>query len=319
MKILIYGLPKTGTTGLYFLIKNSQNNEGCFLFEPDYNTLSNALMNHDSLLVKTLVGQRCEALFDKFDKKILIIRDPRDWVISSFLYSTALHKIYDNNLFISVMLNLLSKKQKDTLFISFQNLVKYEVKGQLPWKDNIYLSDILFNNLINYHKQQQNTFFIFKYEDFIQRNLSQLEQYLGIKLIGSSDVSNDFKRVERTKNYGDWKKWFTPDDVEYFKPIFKEYMDYFGYTDWELPVEQIISPSHGSTYVLRLVSEARKGKLSPYKTSLDEKLTKRLFSFDWITYLLNHPDLVSKGIYTKWGVIIKCLLLKRVDRQKSQY
>lgn len=317
MKILIYGLPKTGTTGLYFLIKNSQNNEGCFLFEPDYNTLSNALMNHDSLLVKTLAGQRCEALFDKFDKIILIIRDPRDWVISSFLYSTALHKIYDNNLFISVMLNILSKKQKDTSFISFRNLVKCEVKGQLPWIDNGYLSDIVFNNLINYHKQVPNTFFILKYEDFVQRNISQLEQYLGIKLSGSSDVSNDLKRVERTKNYGDWKNWFTPDDVEYFKPIFKEYMDYFGYSDWELPAEQRISPSHGSTYVLRLVSEARKGKLSPYKVRLDEKLTKSLFSFDWITYLLNHPELVSDGINTKWGALKKWLFIKRAAGQES--
>ena len=315
MKILIYGLPKSGTSAIFSLIKSSQVEECVFLFEPDNLTLCNEI-NTKHLLVKTLVGQRNEALFDQFEKKILIIRDPRDWLISTFLYTTAIHTIFKNNGWVSALLRLLSKKQEDTSSISFHELISYKVKNHSPWIDNLLLSDVVFKNYINFHKANPD-YFVLKYEDFINRDLAELEQYLGLKLTGSTNVGEELKRVERTKSYGDWKQWFTIKDVDYYKPILKEFMDRYGYTDWELPSNQKVSSAHGSTYVLRLVSEARKNEPSSFtkKTGIISFFD---INFDWISYLLNNPSLISEGIYTKWGAIIHWIL-SRCLKGRSSY
>ena len=168
--------------------------------------------------------------------------------------------------------------------------------------------------MLEFHKTTKVPFFVLKYEDFVNRNLSELENYLDFELTGSSNVPNEHKRVERTKRAGDWENWFTNYDIKYYKPLFREYMERYGYGNWNLPDVQNISPDHGTTYILRLVKEARRGELSPYNMKADEKITKLLFNFDWIDYLCSNPELVSKGIYTKWGALRHWLLYRFFSR-----
>jgi len=64
--------------------------------------------------------------------------------------------------------------------------------------------------------------------------------------------------VTRSKTYGNWKDWFTPSDVEFFRPQVKEYMERFGYHDnWELNSKPYIDPSVSSKYVIKLIEEAK--------------------------------------------------------------
>jgi hypothetical protein len=65
------------------------------------------------------------------------------------------------------------------------------------------------------------------------------------------------KRVIRSKSYGNWKDWFTPSDVDFFRPLVIEYMQMFGYHDtWELNSNPYIDPSINSQYVMKLIEEA---------------------------------------------------------------
>jgi hypothetical protein len=95
-----------------------------------------------------------------------------------------------------------------------------------------------------------------KYEDFVDENFADLEAYLGFPLKGSGQVDERHLRVVRTKKAGDWKNWFLEDDVTFFRPIFKEFMERFGYADdWTLPPDPVIAVEASSNYVRSLVAE----------------------------------------------------------------
>jgi len=65
------------------------------------------------------------------------------------------------------------------------------------------------------------------------------------------------KRVIRSKAYGNWKDWFTISDVEFYRPIYNEYMEMFGYQDnWDLNANPLIDPRLSSQYVMKLIEEA---------------------------------------------------------------
>ncbi len=90
MDIVIVGLPKSGTTGLFYKIRNSLVGSVRAHFEchaaPDLN-----VGQDDHVLAKVLYRSDAGFLssFEKFAKKIAIVRDPRDRLVSSVLYSKA--------------------------------------------------------------------------------------------------------------------------------------------------------------------------------------------------------------------------------------
>ncbi len=88
------------------------------------------------------------------------------------------------------------------------------------------------------------------------RRLGPLEQYLGFPLAPVDQVDAQFQRVTRTKAYGDWRNWFLPQDVAFFRPRFAEYMQATGYADdWDLPERPVISAKNASGYLMRLAEE----------------------------------------------------------------
>ena len=97
MKIVIAGLPKSGTTALFYKIKNSLPRNAKGLFEP-FKYIPNPEDEKFDLVAKILFWpNRLEADYDSwgcFDKKIMIIRDPRDRYISEFLYIVRHSKYY---------------------------------------------------------------------------------------------------------------------------------------------------------------------------------------------------------------------------------
>jgi hypothetical protein len=92
--------------------------------------------------------------------------------------------------------------------------------------------------------------FIFKYEDMIEKNFDALNEYLGLTTTKKS-------KVARKKAMGDWRQWYTEEDVELFKPVYKPYMELIGYDcdDWTLSPEPIIEPDFSSAYIKRLVRQ----------------------------------------------------------------
>ena len=98
--------------------------------------------------------------------------------------------------------------------------------------------------LTNYYRQ--------RYEDFVNGEIRSLERYLSFSLTGGATVDQTHDHVPRTKSSGDWKNWFLEEDIEYFRPTFQLYMDYYGYADdWEMHSIRVIRPEHCSQFVER--------------------------------------------------------------------
>jgi hypothetical protein len=95
MKILILSQPKCGSTAIYYKVKKAMPEGAKGMFEPlDLRQAALEMANEKNGLVKYLIKPWNEELdlkyydvADVFDKIIILHRDPRDFMISAFLYS----------------------------------------------------------------------------------------------------------------------------------------------------------------------------------------------------------------------------------------
>jgi hypothetical protein len=256
-RILVTGVGKTGSTALFHAILNSLPPETVSLFEPETSGESLPEDIKPPVLVKSFVHY--SGHFDFFEKKILIIRDLRDQLISALLYkpynlllkSTGPEQEADATDKVNRFMELLRQKEASPAEVTVKQLYDIIPVG----------TTLRINNIINYAKNHPEAF-IMKYEDFISNNLDKLNEYLGFDISGSVVVPKKYERVTRTKSSGNWRSWFTPSDIEYFRPELLEYMKLFGYKDeWELEKEPGLDPQTGSLYLEKLLKEARSIKL----------------------------------------------------------
>ena len=75
-----------------------------------------------------------------------------------------------------------------------------------------------------------------------------------MKIDNDVEVPSKVERVVRTKSYGHWRDWFTEEDVEIYKPLFKDYIEMMGYdmNDWKLNKNPSLSPDLGSEYMQKI-------------------------------------------------------------------
>ena len=115
-------------------------------------------------------------------------------------------------------------------------------------------------------KRLQNDWFIFKYEDMIDGNFTNLNSYLGFSIKNDAEVpkSTGKAKVARKKGYGDWRNWFVEEDVAIFKPAYLPYMEAIGYdcNDWAISSQPTIEPQFSSLYMKGLV---RGNKINPLR------------------------------------------------------
>jgi hypothetical protein len=257
MKILILGMPKTGTTALYSKIRNSFKGDINCIFEPKQYDENDS----ENVLAKVLFSDRETDYnsFLEFDKKIIIVRDLRDWIISSLLYGFSYgKKCFRNETLVLDILRLLRQKEIDPNSVSLLKIFNSVKFGpDTNFEINAHNPLGLLNRFIGFHNSNED-FFLIKYEDFVDGRLNGLEEYLGFRLDGSSEVGPTLNRVVRTKGYGNWKDWFTQEDINYFRPIFTPFMERYSYGgDWRVNVDKRINPEHCSLYALRNINEKR--------------------------------------------------------------
>lgn len=111
---------------------------------------------------------------------------------------------------------------------------------------------------LKFHSQNPE-YFLYKYEDLVSGNFSQLENYLGFKLRRKVQVDYKHRRVSRTKGSGSWRNWFTTEDIDFFKPFFSNFMEKFGYDsdDWGTFEKKNILAQHSFEYVIGLINQRR--------------------------------------------------------------
>jgi hypothetical protein len=263
MKIAIAGVGKSGTTALYYKLLNSLGRDAKGLFEPkSILDISESLGGDENLVVKVLLrfmSKEHELLFDRaFDKRILIVRDPRDILISGMLYSASYEMLWNKQIDeVREVIALLREKEQGSCSVSV-NFLMAKMRQKFDPLSYREMIQSLTNRLLVLSSQSK-SYKVIHYEDMINGKIGILEDYLGIPLSGGAEVAREHRRVIRSKGAGSWRKWFCEEDVELFKPLFSEMMSHFGYDtkDWNRELNPKIDPSVSSQYVIRVINERR--------------------------------------------------------------
>lgn len=249
-RILITGIGKSGSTALYHAILNSLPSETTCLFEPENSKQELPENISPPVLIKSFIPY--SNIFDFIEKKILLIRDPRDNLISLFLYRpyNIISRDYPGEkekaiTFLRDYKALIRKKEEFPETVSVKEIM--EMIGVDPFKR--------MQLILDYYEQHIGIFQM-QYENIVDQNFTELEEYLGLNISSHYNIPEKFNRVIRSKKYGNWKNWFVPSDVAYFRPLMKPFFDRFGYADdWELAQNPELDAGLGSLYVQRMIEE----------------------------------------------------------------
>jgi hypothetical protein len=268
MQILIAGLAKTGTTGLLYLLNDSLPQPPTLMFEPKVCPPEVFAQPH-SLLAKIILDAKLEFHgFLPFPRKITLVRDPRDRLVSALLYSQYHADYLGDDTRVARVRELLERKERDPASVSIARVL--ETMSEAAGKPARAAPHV------NAYARMLDVFdrwcaatpdaLLYKYEDFVEGRYAALEAYLGIPVAGRAVVPEMLKRVERTRDSGSWRHWFTEEDVALIRPGFEPWLARYGYdaADWRIEAHPVINPQHASQYYMRLVEESRaKGGHAP--------------------------------------------------------
>jgi hypothetical protein len=278
MKILILGRGKSGTTALLFKIAAGLPN--CQAFSGGHpgkysGEFENAVYKHtySERKGKTFDVYNEHISEENYDRKIWMARDPRDIAVSRMLFRwhkgpKGRWKQYRSHL------ELVQKKELDPKSIPFHVLCRYTGHGKWPATTEEVVEDerVKYQRMSDYVRSFGDDWFLFKYEDMIEGNYDDLNNYLGFAVRNEAEVPKSTKKskVARKKAYGDWRNWFLEEDTEVFRPAYLPYMEAIGYdiNDWTVATQPTIEPEFASLYMKRLVRENTSNPLRKLKEKL---------------------------------------------------
>ncbi len=258
MRVLILGQGKSGTTALLYALHDALNRttdrEHTVIFEPpDLKTVGRFTKD---IIVKKLIGTVKEheyRIFKQFNRVVWIERDPRDVVISRFLYNFRHRPLSKNPGQLEVMLNLLRKKETDPASVGFCELI--ETGKQFDGVDVIASTEIDQQIAREIWNQLKKPPIVVRYEDFVSGSTSELEQIFGVPINANVDIPPPRNRVVRTKGTGDWQNWFTQKDVELLKPRLKPIAtEPYDWDTWTPHRAPMIDAALSSKYIVTLLA-----------------------------------------------------------------
>lgn len=269
-RVLVVGLPKSGTSILTYRIAGGLS-ESHVCFEPNQEETLNDVAfhkkltsDHSLLVTKCLfipqTSHRLQLISPLYDKKIWLYRDLRDRIVSDFFYRWRSQYLKVSEERMKNMMKLLTQKERDPASVPFYRLMPKYSENHIAF---------LAKAVIEEDQKLDQTWFKVSYENFIQGQVEELNRYLGFEIDKEAEVANTYNMVARSKGKGGWRKWFTPEDVAFFRPIVNEYLMHFGYDqdNWELENPTSLPASEGSDYIKKIVSEVliKAGKeIPPY-------------------------------------------------------
>ena len=282
MKVLILGLGKSGTTAMVYKVAGGLPN--CHAFSGGQP--GKHIGNYENAVYKHTYEERKGKSFDlykehlqkeSYDRKIWMARDPRDAAISRMLYRW--HKGHKGQKKqYEVHLELVLKKEKDPASISFAELCRYSGHNDRTRSiENVVTEEqVRYDRMHAFVKGLGDNWFLFKYEDMISGNFESLNEYLSfaVKADGEVPVSTGKAKVVRKKASGDWRQWYTEQDIELFKPAYRDYMELIGYdlNDWALNENPVIEPEYSSIYIQNLSHKAARNIVQRFVDSIVQRL-----------------------------------------------
>jgi hypothetical protein len=284
MKVMILGLGKTGTTALLYKVAGGLPN--CLAFSGG--KPGKYVGNYQNAVYKHTYSERKGKTFDlfrqhigdeRYDRMIWIARDPRDAAVSEMLFRW--HRGYwGRKRQYRAHLDLVLKKEKDPKSVPFHVICRYAGRGEkwpIPTAEVVETERLRYANMAEFVKRLGPEWFLFKYEDMVSGKYAGLNGYLGFEVEKDGQVPEAYGKVVRKRASGDWRHWFTEEDVKVFKPAYLPYMDVIGYdpNDWALSPAPVIEPEYSSVYMQSLPRRVVKDTILRYKDRVVQRLLGR--------------------------------------------
>lgn len=281
MKILILGLGKSGTTAMVYKVAGGLPNCQAFSggkpgkYLGDY---ENAVYKHtyEERKGKSFELYREHLRKEHYDRKIWMARDPRDAAVSRMLYRW--HRgFWGNKKQYEAHLDLVLKKEQDPGSVSFYEICRYTGYNGYPrTKDDVFEEErIRYRRMLEFVESLGDDWFMYRYEDMVDKKFNALNTYLGFKTKSDAEVPSGTgkEKVVRKKAYGDWRHWYTEADVEFFKPAYTPYMEIVGYDcyDWRTSEQPLIEPEFSSQYMQRLPRKAKKNLIMRFLDNISQR------------------------------------------------
>ena len=252
--ILILGLAKTGSTGLYNNIKAAlakSEHDYYFLFEPTRPGPLHSIQRYAPdmpILTKVMIAREpdLDLPYDHFPKRVTLVRDPRDMIVSFLLFRPFIRADVPWER-VAPFVAAVKEKERDPSAHSVQSLHALA--------DELGLASYRLERVVEYMEWQEalideHTVFTVRYEDFIVGQLEGLNDYLGVVVENRTSTSPWLDHILRAAGTGDWRHWLTPADINFYRPHIAGYMKRFDYDDeWELAEQPVIDPSTASQYI----------------------------------------------------------------------
>jgi len=262
MKIMLLGLGKSGTTAL--LYKIAAGLPDCQAFsggKPGKHTgnYENAVYKHtyEASKGKDFKLYQAHLKTTRYDRKIWIARDPRDVAVSRMLYRW--HRgIVGHKQQYRAHLNRVLKKEQDPASLSFCEICRYAGHNDWPMSLQAVVEEesLRYTQMTEFVAGLGSDWFLFRFEDMVKGNHTALNRYLGFEIGEDTEVpeSTGKAKVIRKKSSGDWRHWFTEQDITLLRPVYTPYMDQIGYDndDWTLSNRPRIEPEFSSRYMQKL-------------------------------------------------------------------
>ena len=277
MRTLILGIQKSGTSALYWHLQSVMEGDVKCLYEPKVFDGKSFAPDTDVLAKVLIWGTDTDfESFACFDRKILIVRDPRDRLISSILFNV-LH-FYRSTEAVRKFLGLLRRKEKCPSSVTFCELLR--------WFDTCFGIETGF---LQWHHEMQDLeaslqerfsdMITVKYRDVLNRHVHGLEDHLGATFGGDVhdiDPPRGLQQVARSKMYDNWRRWFCPEDESELSSLVNPYLLRHDYeVDWILSPVSRLDPYKSSRYIIQHINTYRENaQLLPI--GLRNRITRRI-------------------------------------------
>ncbi len=286
MKVLILGLGKSGTTAL--LHKVAAGLPGCNAFSGGkpgkyIGNYANAVYKHtySARKGKDFDRYREHLRKERYDRKIWVARDPRDAAVSKMLYRW--HRGYfGHGEQYRAHIDLVRRKEQDPESVPFAEICRYAGYGEWPVpREAVRAGEkTCYREMSEFVRGLGDEWLVFNYEDMINSNFDSLNSYLGFDVSAESEVPRPYSKVVRRKSFGDWRHWFTSEDIDLLKTAYMPYLELTGYdiNDWALDPAPLIERRFSSDYMQRLPKRVTADAVLRYKERVLRGLKRRFTS-----------------------------------------
>lgn len=211
----------------------------------------------ESVVVKKLIDHLDSDEYEvvgTYDRRLLIVRDPRDVIVSRMLYRIRDMDLPKKAVHLGHWLAIIRSKQERPRRISMLQMDGF--LRRTPGGKEILSYVVYSYERLQSIMESLPPVHIVRYEDFVEGHVASSEAYLGLTIDHAVRVDADLSRVSRTHSSGDWRNWFTRSDIAWSNRELGRTLRAFGYPRrrWQPPTARI-TPEHSIWYVDRILRE----------------------------------------------------------------